>query len=99
MNVVSKPALRKFWESHPDAESPLLAWHRTVRKAEWHTLAEVRQVYPHAYLVGECTVFNIKGNDYRLATKINYRRQAIYIKKVMTHAEYDGRRWKDECKC
>jgi mRNA interferase HigB len=99
MNVVSKPQLRKFWESHPDAESPLLAWHRTARKAQWHTLAEVKQTYPHADLVGECTVFNIKGNDYRLVTKIKYRRQAIYIKKVMTHAEYDRRRWRDECKC
>lgn len=99
MNVVSKPALRQFWETHPDAESPLLAWHKTARKAEWGTLVEVKQTYPHADLVGECTVFNTKGNDYRLITKINYRRQAIYIKKVMTHAEYDRQRWKDECKC
>ena len=35
MRIISKGTLRDFWESHPDAEEPLLAWYRTVRHEEW----------------------------------------------------------------
>jgi len=34
-------------------------------------------------------VFNIKGNDYRLVVAVAYRFQAIYIKFIGTHVEYD----------
>ena len=34
-------------------------------------------------------VFNIKGNDYRLIVAVAYKFQAIYIKFVGTHAQYD----------
>lgn len=34
-------------------------------------------------------VFNIKGNDYRLVTAINYRRQIVFIKWIGTHRDYD----------
>nr|WP_232225275.1 type II toxin-antitoxin system HigB family toxin [Dactylococcopsis salina] len=35
------------------------------------------------------TVFNIKGNRYRLIVGIDYKKQIIFIKYVLTHAEYD----------
>ena len=37
----------------------------------------------------ERVVFNIKGNDYRLVTAIDYARQAVFIKWIGTQAEYD----------
>lgn len=33
-------------------------------------------------------VFNIKGNKYRLVTKIAYRTGTVFIKWIGTHAEY-----------
>jgi mRNA interferase HigB len=39
-------------------------------------------------------VFNIKGNKYRLITEISYRFRRIYIRHVLTHAEYDREKWK-----
>jgi len=35
-------------------------------------------------------VFNIKGNDYRLVVAIAYQYQAVYIKFIGTHAQYDA---------
>ncbi len=35
-------------------------------------------------------VFNIKGNDYRLIVTVAYRFQAVYVKFVGTHAQYDA---------
>jgi mRNA interferase HigB len=34
-------------------------------------------------------VFNIKGNDYRLITAIDYKRKIVFIKWLGTHAAYD----------
>jgi mRNA interferase HigB len=48
----------------------------------------------NADAVDRWTVFNIKGNKYRLITEINYRYQRLDIRHVLTHAEYDQEKWK-----
>jgi len=40
------------------------------------------------------TVFNVAGNKYRLVVRIDYVHHCIYIKSIMTHAEYDKGKWK-----
>ena len=49
--------------------------------------------------MGDCIVFNIGGNKYRLITRIRYATQKVFVLKVMTHSEYDKYKWKDECGC
>ena len=34
-------------------------------------------------------VFDIKDNEFRLIAEINYRRQAVFIRFLGTHATYD----------
>lgn len=46
--------------------------------------------------VGNFTVFNLKGNHYRLIVGVNYELQTIYYKDLLTHAEYDKGRWKND---
>jgi len=65
-----------------------------AKAARWTSLADVRRFYPAADVVGQYTVFNIKGNDYRVVTYINYRSQTVYVRHVLTHAEYSKGRWK-----
>jgi mRNA interferase HigB len=90
MRVIAKKALREFWERHPDAEEPLLAWYREVEQEDWDTPAKVKEKYRSASIVGDNRViFNIKGNDYRLVVRINYPYRVVYIRFVGTHAEYD----------
>ena len=72
MRVISKRKLREFWGKRPDAKEPLLDWYNVARKASWQNLAEGRESFRHADPVGGCTVFNIKGNDYRLITMIKW---------------------------
>jgi len=95
MNVISFRRIREFTSAHPDAALSLKAWFTTVKKSRWHNLAEVKQVYPTADLVARYTVFNIKGNKYRLITRIVYRTQTVFIVAMMTHAEYDLGKWKE----
>ncbi len=45
------------------------------------------QGWPSADLVERLTVFNIGGNDFRLVARVEYQRQEVYIRAVLTHAE------------
>ena len=90
MRIIAKSTLQAFWRRHPDAEGPLLAWYREVEKEDWSGPSDVKGKYRNASLVkGNRIVFNIKGNDYRLIIKINYKYRVIYVRFVGTHAEYD----------
>jgi mRNA interferase HigB len=93
MRIISKSTLRRFWEEHPQgaqARSPLNAWYGIVRRMAWNTPADVKQTFGDAsVLKGGRMVFNISGNKFRIVTSINYHRQAVYIRFVGTHAEYD----------
>ena len=90
MKVVAVSTLRSFWNRHPDAEQPLKAWHDEARHANWKKPQDIKHHYASASCVGRNrVVFNIKGNDYRLIVAVAYRFQAVYIKFVGTHAQYD----------
>lgn len=65
-----------------------------MNKAEFEHFAAVRQMFPNADQVDDYTVFNIRGNRYRLIALINYSQQMVYVRHVLTHAEYDKGRWK-----
>jgi mRNA interferase HigB len=81
--------------AHQDAEAALRAWYTTAKKSQWRNLAEVKRVYPSADLVVRYTIFNIKGNKYRLITRIVYRSQTVFIVAIMTHEDYDLGKWKE----
>jgi mRNA interferase HigB len=71
-------------------KAALDAWYREARRAEWNTSADVKRNYGTASIVSsDRVVFNIKGNDYRLVTAIDYRREMIFIKWIGTHGDYD----------
>lgn len=99
MHVITIRKLRDFWQQHPDAEEPLRRWYRISKKEQWKNLAETRREFPHADRAGVCTVFNIKGNAYRLISKIYYPNKTVLVRSVMTHAEYDKGIWKNDCEC
>ncbi len=94
MNVISRQRIYEFVKTHKDADSSLTAWYRAASKVEWKHLADVKLNHPSADLVGDLTVFNIKGNDYRLITYINYQYKQVLIKEILTHSEYNKGKWK-----
>lgn len=96
MHIISYKRLRDFCERHSDSCDALDDWFKVASKARWQNLVEVQAVLASAEAVGNFTVFNIRGNRYRLIVSIDYERQLIYIKYVLTHAEYDKDKWKDD---
>ena len=74
---------------HPDATASLLAWLRLAGHGSWRHPADVRHDWPSADVVGNFIVFNISGNKYRLVVYIDFTRHTIFIRYLLTHAEYD----------
>ena len=90
MRIIAKSTLRTFWEAYPEAEQPLRDWYAITKQAEWNTPNEVKNMFGNASLVGNNRIiFNIKGNDFRLITEIDYEMQFVFILWVGTHSEYD----------
>lgn len=96
MHIISKKELQVYWERHPTAEAPLRLWYLRVKEAKWTNFAELRGAFPSADLVGRFTVFNIGGGNYRLIARVEYKLQRVYVRHVLTHAEYDKGEWKND---
>ena len=94
MEITGRVKLHEFWEKHPDAESPLSRWFKIAEEADWEKFADVRAVFRSADIVDKFIVFNIGGNKYRLIIDIDYSKQEIEIRHVLTHPEYERGRWK-----
>jgi mRNA interferase HigB len=94
MHVISKKAWKDAVAADPALESPISEWYKVASSASWQNLMDVRKTYSHADFVDPYTVFNIKGNNYRLVVKIEYRWQLIFVKHLLTHAEYERGGWK-----
>ena len=94
MRVISVTWLKEFWHKHPRAETPLATWYQVVRHATWKTTPELLQTWPSADFVERLTVFNIGGNEFRLIARVEYQRQEVYIRAVLTHADYSKEDWK-----
>jgi len=96
MHIISKKKLREFWDIHPKAKAPLEAWYQVALAEEWESFADVRKTFNTADQVGKFTVFNIGGNKYRLIAVIHFNRGKLFVRHVLTHAEYDEEKWKNE---
>jgi mRNA interferase HigB len=64
---------------HADSEDALNDWYKFASKANRSNLLDIQQRYPKAEAVGSFTVFDIKGNNYRLIVDIKYSSRTIFI--------------------
>lgn len=88
--IFARSTIKRFWEKHKDSEQHLKTWYDTAMNSDWKNPNDVKQTYTNASVLNNGRiVFNIKGNDYRLVTKINFEKQWIFIKFIGTHNDYD----------
>jgi len=93
MRIIAKSRLRQYWEKSGNEKSqPFLnEWYHFCVKMKWATPQDVKNTFRHAsFLANNRVVFNVKGNDYRIVCAMDYPRQAMYIKFVGTHGEYNA---------
>ena len=94
MRVITRKRLIEFGKKHPDCKSALENWYRIIKRTDYKSFNDMRKTFPSADKVGKMTVFNIGGNKARLVVAIHYNTKCVYVRHVLTHAEYDKELWK-----
>ena len=94
MRIIARKPIEAFKLKHPDAESALDSWHKTMSEAEFNTSLEMKAVFQSVDIVGKGFVFDISGNKYRLAASVHFNTRRVYIREIMTHAEYSKNTWR-----
>jgi mRNA interferase HigB len=89
MRIISRRALREFWEIHAQAKDPLAAWFRVMQRSKFAGFSAIKGTFAAADYVAPYTIFDVGGNKFRIITAIHYNRERVYIRHVFTHPEYD----------
>jgi mRNA interferase HigB len=97
VRVISRKRLLEAAGKYPELSARLDVWYRITKKADWSHISDVKKSFSSADAAGTCTVFNISGNKYRLIVWISYETKKVFIKHVLTHAEYSKEDWKSDC--
>ncbi len=95
MHVITRKRLNEFAEKYLETKTALAYWYSLAKHNDFANFAELRAMFSAVDKVGKFTVFNIGGNKVRLIAAIHYNRKKIYIRAVLTHAEYDEDKWKE----
>jgi mRNA interferase HigB len=93
LKVLGLEVLDKAKKNHRDLAFPVATWLTVATEANWKKLNELRQTWRNTDCVKGQTIFNIKGNKYRLIAVVNYAAQTIFVKMLVTHAEYSEGGW------
>lgn len=110
MGIISENKLVCFWEANAQqarAKGSLIQWRDAVRASGWRNPADVKATFGsnvdfvRSARRSELAVFNIHGNHYRMIAAIHYLRTRpekgrVYVLRILSHAEYDENRWKQE---
>lgn len=90
MRVIGLRIVDEHCALYPESRKWLINWIADVRAARWSSFHDVRQRYASAsYLAPNGVIFNVKGNHYRLVTRVGYQSGVVVIEWLGTHAEYD----------
>lgn len=103
MRIITERKLREFWQTARGAEgvsreNAMREWIKIVRKADWQNFPNLKNTFNSADVYKNCTIFDVGGNKYRIIAKIEYRTHLVFIRFVLTHSEYDERKWQPDCK-
>jgi mRNA interferase HigB len=89
MRLISNKALRDFAKTHPAVQASLQGWRRVIEQGRFRNFAELKKAFNAVDKAGDYFVFNIAGNRYRLIAAIHFNTQILYVRAVMTHADYN----------
>ena len=93
MRVFSHRPIVPYSIKHPEAAASLDTWYRIVRRADWKGFEDVKNVFPSVDRVGGKFVFNIAHNRHRLIAEINFTYRSVFVRAILSHAEYDRGGW------
>ncbi len=100
MHIIAKPPINEFVQQYPTTKSSLYSWYKIMKNTNFSSFNELRSTFPSVDKVKNkqgtsLFIFNIGGNNTRLIAAIHFNRNKLYIRNILTHAEYSKDNWKD----
>ena len=96
MHIITHARILVARQRLPECARALDLWYRLMKRGTYRTFAELKAVLGSVDKVGNVFVFNVGGNKVRIVAAIHFNRAKVFVRHVLTHAEYDGGEWKEE---
>lgn len=88
MHVISQKRIWEAKERYKESASALDAWYRIAKASTFESFAQLKAAFPSVDKVGDQYVFDVGGNKLRILANVEFRQGKIFIRQVLTHAEY-----------
>ena len=92
MHIISKRPFNNAGRSHPNHRQALDNFYRVLRKSEFSSPDEMRRVFPsldNFKHKDKWWVIDLAGNHLRVIAFIQFVQNRMYVKHIVTHAEYE----------
>lgn len=92
MHVISRKAFNDAVKNHPNCATAIEISYKVLRKGCFKNPLELKQLFPsldNFKYKEKWWVINIGGNHLRLIAFIEFRDNRMYVKHIVSHAEYD----------
>ena len=92
MHVISRRPFSDAAKAHPNQRQAIFDLYRVLRNSQFSTPDEMRLMFPsldNFKYRDKWWVINIGGNRLRMIAFIQFYQNRMYVKHILTHAEYD----------
>jgi mRNA interferase HigB len=94
MHVITHSRIVEAQTRFPGCATALDWWYRAMKRGRFENFAGLRAAFGSVDKVGPLYVFDVGGNKLRLVAAVHFNTGRVFIRNVLTHAEYDGEQWK-----
>jgi mRNA interferase HigB len=92
MHVISKRPFNEASKNYPNQRQALEDLYRVLRKSDFNSPDAMRQLFPsldNFKYKDKWWILDVGGNHLRIIVFIQFVHQRMYVKQILTHAEYD----------
>lgn len=90
MVIITKGAIHAFAKKHPAAAISVNDCYNKTKEAQWGKFSEAKLTFNSVDAIGnDRYIFNIGGNNFSILTMIHFDIRTVFIRAILTHAEYD----------
>lgn len=95
MKIYNLKVLNDFNKKHAQFRKKINLWKKRIEDKEYKSPNELRNTFKFSNLSEGIIIFK-DNKDYRIIACINYQRQSLLIKEVLTHEAYNEVKIKDK---
>lgn len=92
MHIISKRPFNDAAKNYPNDKEALLDFYKTLKKSSFKTPEEMKKVFKtldNFKYRDKWYVLDVGGNNLRIIALIQFVNKRIYVKHIVTHADYD----------